>query len=150
MLVDHRRVLIVDDDTDVRHILATALRQKSLTIDEASDGREGLRLLHENTYAVVLLDLMMPVVDGLTVLSAIKTDLPNPPVVLVVTGASREMIERVDTDRVHGIVRKPFDPLEVAQIVAACAEVRSRGPFETMAIATMISGGALINWLRNW
>jgi CheY-like chemotaxis protein len=148
MLVDHRRVLIVDDDTDVRHILATALRQKSLTIDEAVDGRQALALLHENSYSVVLLDLMMPVVDGLTVLEAIKTDLPNPPIVLVVTGASREMIERVDTDRVHGIVRKPFDPLEVAAIVAACAEVRSRGPFETMAIATVISGGALIHWLR--
>ena len=148
MLVDHRRVLIVDDDTDVRHILATALRQKSLTIDEAIDGRQALSLLHENSYAVVLLDLMMPVVDGLTVLNAIKTDLPNPPIVLVVTGASREMIERIDTERVHGVVRKPFDPLEVASIVAACAEVRSRGPFETMAIATVISGGALINWLR--
>lgn len=150
MLVDHRRVLIVDDDTDVRHILASALRQRSLTIDEAADGRQALALLHENTYSVVLLDLMMPVVNGLTVLDAIKSDLPNPPIVLVVTGASREMIERVDTDRVHGIVRKPFDPLEVASIVAACAEVRSRGPFETMAIASVISGGALINWLRNW
>ncbi len=150
MLVDHRRVLIVDDDTDVRHILATALRQKSLTIDEAVDGRQALELLRENTYSVVLLDLMMPVVDGLTVLNAIKTDLPNPPIVLVVTGASREMIERIDTERVHGVVRKPFDPLEVASIVAACAEVRSRGPFETMAIATVISSGALINWLRHW
>ncbi len=150
MLVDHRRVLIVDDDTDVRHILATALRQKSLTIDEAVDGRQALELLRENTYSVVLLDLMMPVVDGLTVLDAIKTDLPNPPIVLVVTGASREMIERIDTERVHGVVRKPFDPLEVASIVAACAEVRSRGPFETMAIATVISSGALINWLRHW
>ena len=148
MLVDHRRVLIVDDDTDVRHILAAALRQKSLTIDEAVDGRQALALLHENTYAVVLLDLMMPVIDGLTVLNAIKTDLPNPPIVLVITGASRDMIERIDSDRVHGVVRKPFDPLEVASIVAACAEVRSRGPFETMAIATVISGGALINWLR--
>jgi CheY-like chemotaxis protein len=144
----HRRVLIVDDDSEVRKILATALRQKTLSLDEATNGREAIALLRENAYAVVLLDLMMPHVDGFAVLDAIHTDLPNPPVVLVVTGASRELIEKLDTERIHGVVRKPFDPLEVAAIVAACADVRGRGQFETMAMATMISGGAIIGWLR--
>lgn len=144
----HRRVLIVDDDPDVRAILTTALRQKALHVEHATDGREAMAMLRENAYAVVLLDLMMPHVDGLGVLDAIKTDLPNPPVVLVVTGASRQLIEQVDTQRVHGIVRKPFDPLEVAEIVASCADVRGRGTFETMAVATMVSGGAWIAWLR--
>ena len=144
----HRRVLIVDDDENVRAILATALRQKALHVEQASDGREAIELLRENSYAVVLLDLMMPHIDGLGVLDAIQSDLPHPPVVLVVTGASRQLIEQVDTQRIHGIVRKPFDPLEVASIVAACADVRARGAFETMAMATMVSGGALITWLR--
>lgn len=145
---DGQRVLIVDDDSDVRSILATALRQKALNIDEASNGREAIDMLHETAYAVVLLDLMMPHVDGFGVLDAIKTDLPDPPVVLIITGASRELIERLDTQRIHGVVRKPFDPVEVAAIVASVAEVRSRSSFETMALATVISGGALITWLR--
>ena len=143
-----QRVLIVDDDPNVRNILATALRQKALSIDEAENGRDAIEKLHENTYAVVLLDLMMPHVDGFAVLDAIKTDIPNPPVVLVVTGASRELIERLDTQRIHGVVRKPFDPVEVAAVVGAIAEVRGRSSFETMAIATVMSGGALITWLR--
>jgi CheY-like chemotaxis protein len=146
----HRRVLIVDDDADIRLLLATALRQKALVTEEATDGREAIELLRQNAYAVVLLDLMMPVVDGLSVLDAIKADLPNPPVVLVVTGASRSLIEQVDTSRIHGVIRKPFDPIEVAAIVASCADVRGRAGFETMAMATMISGGALITWLRGW
>ena len=146
----HRRVLIVDDDSDIRQLLSTALRQKALSIDEATDGREAIELLRENAYAVVLLDLMMPHVDGLSVLDAIRDDLPSPPVVLVVTGASRSLVEQVDTNRIHGVIRKPFDPLEVASIVASCADVRGRGGFETMAMATMISGGALITWLRGW
>lgn len=146
MWSDPRRILIVDDDAEVRKILATALRLKPLTLDEASNGREAIELLRENQYAVVLLDLMMPHVDGFSVLSAIGADLPNPPVVLVITGASREAIERVDTERIHGVIRKPFDPLEVASIVAACAEARNRGGFETMAVA-MMSSGALIHWL---
>jgi two-component system chemotaxis response regulator CheY len=144
----HRRVLIVDDDSTVRGILATALRQKALNVEEACDGHEAITMLHANAYAVVLLDLMMPHVDGLAVLEAIKTDLPHPPVVLVVSGASRQLIEQVDTHRIHGIVRKPFDPLEVASIVASCADVHGRGAFETMAVATMVSGGAWIAWLR--
>jgi CheY-like chemotaxis protein len=146
----HRRVLIVDDDPDIRLLLATALRQKALIIEEATDGREAIERLKQNAYSVVLLDLMMPHVDGLSVLDAIKTDLPNPPVVLVVTGASRSLIEQVDTARIHGVIRKPFDPIEVAAIVAACADVRGRGGFETMAVATMLSSGALITWLRGW
>ena len=142
-----QRVLIVDDDPQVRNILATALRQKALTIDEAVNGRQAIDMLHENVYAVVLLDLMMPQVDGFGVLDAIKADLPHPPVVLIVTGASRELIERLDTQRIHGVVRKPFDPVEVAGIVAEIADVRSRSSFETMALATVMSGGALITWL---
>ena len=143
-----QRVLIVDDDPEVRRILATALRQKALAIDEAATGREAIEMLRENAYSVLLLDLMMPHVDGFGVLDAIRADLSNPPVVLVVTGASRELIERLDTQRIHGVVRKPFDPVEVAGIVAAVAEVRGRSSFETMAMATMMSGGALITWLR--
>src|SRR5688572_3285532 len=114
-----QRVLIVDDDPNVRNILATALRQKALGIDEAANGREAIEMLRENAYAVVLLDLMMPHVDGFAVLDAIKTDTANPPVVLVITGASRELIERLDTQRIHGVVRKPFDPVEVASVVGA-------------------------------
>ena len=146
----HRRVLLVDDDSDIRLLLATALREKDLHIDEATNGREAIALLRENAYAVVLLDLMMPVVNGLAVLDAIREDLPNPPVVMIVTGASRSLIEQVDTARIHGVIRKPFDPVDVAEIVASCADVRGRGGFETMAMATMISGGALITWLRGW
>lgn len=144
----HSRVLIVDDDANVRTILATALGLKALSVDQATNGREAIEMLREHTYTAVLLDLMMPHVDGFGVLDAIKTDLPDPPVVLIVTGASRELIERLDTQRIHGVVRKPFDPVEVASIVAAIADVRGRSSFETMAMATVMSGGALITWLR--
>ena len=149
MSSDHlRRVLIVDDDADVRSLLVVALSQKALATDCASNGREAIERLRERDYAVILLDLMMPGVDGFGVLEAIRNEIPNPPVVLVITGASREMLERVDRNRIHGIVRKPFDPLEVAAIVAACADVRGSRSFDTMTLATMVSGGALIGWLR--
>jgi CheY-like chemotaxis protein len=144
----HRQVLIVDDDPTVRDILATALRQRSLLIDEAPDGAEAIRLLAENTYSVVLLDILMPNVDGFDVLGAIDPASAHAPVVLVVSGAERPVLERLDTSRIHGVVRKPFDPQEVASVVAACAEIRGRSAFETMAYATMLAGAPLIALLK--
>jgi CheY-like chemotaxis protein len=143
-----RQVLIVDDDPNIRDILATALRQKSLLIHEAADGAEAIRLLSENAYSVVLLDILMPGVDGFRVLEAIDTTSVHAPVVLVVTGAERAVLEKLDTTRIHGVVRKPFEPQEVANVVAACAEIRGRSPFETMAFATMLSGAPLIALLK--
>src|SRR5688500_11387639 len=118
-----RQVLIVDDDPTIREILATALRQKSLLIDEASDGAEALRLLGENVCSVVLLDILMPGVNGCGVVEAIDTTAVNAPVVLVVSGAGRAILEKLDTSRIHGVVRKPFDPQEIATVVAACADI---------------------------
>lgn len=137
-------VLVVDDDPGIRAILALALRQKGLAPDEAADGRSALELLREHRYAVVLLDLMMPGVDGFGVLNALQTPGTLPPVVIVMTGAGQAVADRVDRQVIHGLVAKPFDPLEVATIVAACVEIRARGPLKTMALATLFSSQAFL------
>ena len=136
-----RRVLVVDDNPEIREILLTALRRRSLVVDQARDGVEAISLLREHKYAVVLLDLLMPNVDGFGVLDAIDHE-PHPPVVLVVTAADASAIKRAESRRIHGIVRKPFDPAEIAQIVADCAELRGPSALETMVLATM--GASLI------
>ena len=146
MIEQQQRVLVCDDDPEIRRILVLALARKALHIDEASDGRIALQMLRDNRYAVVLVDLMMPGVDGFAVLDSLRQD-PNPPVVLVVSGAGRQMLDRVDTSRIHGVVKKPFDPIELAEVVAACAEIRGRSPFETMAVA-MVAGAPLIALLK--
>jgi len=143
----HRRILVVDDDPEIRRILVTALRLRSLQIDEATDGASALELLRQNRYAVVLLDIMMPGVDGFSVLESLGQE-SDPPVVLVVSGAGKQVLDRVDTSKIHGIVKKPFDPLEIAEVVSACAEIRGRSSFETMAYATLLGGSSLIALLK--
>lgn len=128
-------------------MLAGALRQRSLVIDEAADGAAAIALLNENRYAVVLLDLLMPNVDGFGVLDSMKDDV-NPPIVLVISGADRRVIDQVDSGRIHGIIRKPFDPIEIADVVGACAEIRERSAFETMAVATVMAGAPFIALLK--
>jgi CheY-like chemotaxis protein len=144
----HKRVLIVDDDPDVRKLITSALTPHGLIVDSAGDGEEALGYLRENAYAVILLDLLMPKLDGFGVLAAMKTDgMQSPPVVLVVTGADRTVVERLDAERIHGIVRKPFDAEDLAMLIVACSEIKGRGSFGTMAIATLVSGAPFLAWL---
>jgi len=146
-----KRVLIVDDDPVIRQLLVHVLEGRGLTVDQASDGREALDLVGKHPYAVILLDLLMPVMDGYEVLNALERTPRNaPPVVLVITGAGRGQMRTLDAQRIHGIVRKPFDPEELASIVVACAEIRGRNQFGTMAIATMIAGSPLLALLNRF
>lgn len=146
-----KRVLVVDDDAVARERLVPVLRQQSLIVDEARDGREALALIKEHQYAVILLDLLMPVLNGFAVLDGLaRAELTSPPVVLVITGADRSDIGRLDPRLVHGIMKKPFDAEELASIVVACAEIRGRNTFGAMAIATMIAGSPLLAWLNRF
>ena len=140
------RVLVIDDDAETRKILTTALTRRPLKVDVAAGGVEAIDLLRLHAYGVVLLDLMMPDVDGFGVLDALAVaQAEYKPVVLVLTGASRAEIEKLDPQQIHGILRKPFDPLEVAAMVSACAEIRSRASFEKLAVAAMLGTAPLIS-----
>lgn len=92
----HRRVLIVDDDPDIRNLLVAVLRRKSLVADVATNGDEAIDLLRQHAYGVVLLDLFMPVTDGFAVLDAIEREAWQP-VVLVISGADRSTLEKLNT-----------------------------------------------------
>ena len=146
--MDHRRVLVVDDDESIRGMLASVFRRKSLTVDVASGGEAAMLLLREHSYAVVLLDLLMPDLDGFAVLDAMKTEPIAPPVVLVITGADKVIVDRLDAQRIHGVIRKPFDPEEIGAVVEACTDIRARNALDTMMIATMASAN-LLAWLSS-
>ena len=149
MPMSSKRVLIVDDDATIREMLVSVLRRRDLTVDVAGDGKEALDLLREHRYSVVLLDLLMPNVDGFGVIDNLDSAISTP-VVLVITGADRALIRKLDPQRIHGVVNKPFDAEDLATLVVACAEIKSRSPFEAMAISAMIAGGPFLAWLNKW
>ncbi|HJT18117.1 MAG TPA: response regulator [Thermoanaerobaculia bacterium] len=144
-----KRVLVVDDDATIRELLTSVVRRRGLIVDEAADGAEALDLLRQNIYSVVLLDLLMPNTDGFAVLRELDAALA-PPVVLVITGADRSLVKQLDPQRIHGVVRKPFDADDLANLVVACAEIKSRRGFETMAISAIMAGGPLLAWLNRF
>ena len=149
MTVLQKRVLVVDDDPEIRGMLTAVLLRHGLIVDSAAEGAEAFGLLQENHYAVVLVDLLMPGIDGFALLERISgREAIATPIVLVITAADRAAIERLDAQHIHGIVRKPFDPEEIARLVVACAEIKIRSSFGPMAIATMIAGGPLLALLN--
>ena len=128
-------------------MLTFLLRQRGLLVDAAGGGREAIDLLTENMYSVILLDLLMPQPDGFAVLDTLGSgSVQTPPVVLVLSGADRAITDQLDSQRIHGIVRKPFDQEELASLVVACAEIRSRGSFGMMAVA-VISGARFLDFI---
>jgi len=68
------RLLIVEDSSVLRESLAEGLRAVGYAVDEAADGREGLWLAQSNPYDVIVLDLMLPGLDGLSVLQSLRVD----------------------------------------------------------------------------
>src|SRR4051812_24094368 len=106
------RVLLIDDDTRLYELLASYLDQNGFAVTTAADGRKGLAALEGGTFDVVLLDVMMPGMDGIEVCKRIRGKSNIPIVMLTAKGD--------ETDRVVGLelgaddyVAKPFSPREL-------------------------------------
>ena len=115
------RVLVADDDPSIRQLVGTIVRREKLQFDQAADGAEAIQLLKRNRYAVLLVDLMMPRVDGFGVIQhLLENPPPYKPVVLVVTAYADQKFKEVDADIVAGVIRKPFEVADLGDIVKRC------------------------------
>ncbi|HKO54825.1 MAG TPA: response regulator [Thermoanaerobaculia bacterium] len=128
-LRESKVVLITDDDAGIRQLLCRALEHHELSCDTATDGSQALEYLQARDYAVLLLDLMMPKVDGFSVLTAMSSwqkQLDTGPVVLVMTAFDGHLDLPVLDESVHALIRKPFDLPELAELVLGCVTLRRR------------------------
>jgi DNA-binding response OmpR family regulator len=92
-----KRILIVDDQEAVLLFLQDRLEQLGFVVSSASNGKEGMRLLQECSFAGVLLDLEMPVMDGLTMLSQLRKQTNDVPVIVMSADPTRTtMIKAIE------------------------------------------------------
>jgi CheY-like chemotaxis protein len=117
------RVLIVDDDPGVRGLLSTLLDREGHTAEFAEDGVAAVEKLRRNSYAVVLLDLMLPAVNGFEIIRLLKSDRPDQlKRIIVMTAAANRTLEHFDDEReIFSLVRKPFDIGDLTRKVRDCA-----------------------------
>jgi DNA-binding response OmpR family regulator len=121
------RVLVIDDDDDIRTLVAELLQRAGLEVDQANDGRTGLRAFHQSPPDLVVLDVSMPDMDGWQTLERIR-DLSDVPVMMVTArGAELERVRGLQAGADDYMV-KPFGRQElVARVQALLRRARPTG-----------------------
>jgi DNA-binding response OmpR family regulator len=113
-------ILIVDDDADIRLLLRLELSAEDHQISEAVNGEEGLRAIADERPDLVLLDIMMPVLDGWGVLE--RVDPAAAPPIVVITALASDGDRHIGELLEHGaldVITKPFDPGWLVRLVNA-------------------------------
>ncbi|MEO5965719.1 MAG: response regulator transcription factor, partial [Candidatus Limnocylindrales bacterium] len=113
------RILLVEDDPSIREVTALGLRAAGFTVTSAADGAEGLERWRDDRPDLVLLDVMLPRLDGLEVLRAIRREATTPVVILTARADTIDVVVGLESGA-DDYLRKPFEmPELVARLRAA-------------------------------
>lgn len=118
-----RSILLVDDEDAVRESLGSWLREDGYPVDTAPDGQTALDKLSQHAYAILLVDLKMPGMDGLQVLVEAKKRQPELVVILMTAYATVDTAVQAMKHGAHDYLVKPFEPEELSQMVGRLTKV---------------------------
>lgn len=117
-----KKILIIEDDSFLRELLTRKLTEEDYEVIQAVDGEEGLKKIKEKSVALVLLDLILPGIQGYEVLSKIKKDSATStiPVVIISNLGQKEEIERgLELGAVDFLIKAHFTPDDIINKVKA-------------------------------
>lgn len=140
-----KRILVVEDDPDISHLLEIHLKDNAFEVDVVSNGIDGLELARTQSYQLIVLDLMLPGLDGLEVCRHLRNQAVTVPI-LMLTARSSEI------DRVLGLelgaddyLTKPFSIMELqARIKAILRRVDISNQHQPANLADKIEAGKLL------
>lgn len=119
---ENHRALIVEDDPAIRKLVEKLLLRRGIAVETAHDGRQAIEKIRNGNYSVLVLDLMIPEMNGFEVIDFVKKngiDLP----IAVVSAVSHQALTKLDLDVVKLVISKPFDVDEFTKaIVKLCCE----------------------------
>lgn len=117
--MSEKRILVVDDDDAIRALLLTIFRRRGFKVDTAKTGVDAMNHCAQCHYAVMLLDLMMPRMNGYEVLDEMaKLPRERRPLIIVLTAGTEP--RNLPADLIAGTVRKPFDIELLVDTISAC------------------------------
>jgi CheY-like chemotaxis protein len=102
------KILVIDDEQGIRELLDTLLRRKGYDVILAANGQKGLEIFRRERPDVIVLDLKMPGMDGLTVLREVRSLIPNQPVVILTGAGTPETEQQARALGVTEYVEKEF------------------------------------------
>lgn len=117
-----KKILVVDDDDAIRSMVERVLRRERFEVETARDGHEAIEKLSRNDYGTVLLDLMMPRVDGLGVIRFLEEQkLPTfEQKVIVMTANLPVATEAAKAKPTFAVMSKPFELRQLIENVKSC------------------------------
>ena len=120
-------ILVVEDDVAIRRLVKMVLSRKGYRVEEAADGVEAVLKLGLREYGAIILDLMMPNLDGFAFMNTLSEHQPSRLQNIIVTSAASPNVIR---DRIRGtpfyLLPKPFDIHDLVERVRACISAQSR------------------------
>jgi CheY-like chemotaxis protein len=121
------RILVVDDEDNLRDVLVEVLNRDGHDVDSASDGMDGLRRVEESRYDLVITDLRMPGIEGPELYGALRRRYPDDPprVIFMSANTGIEEYARFLADTGEPALEKPFNLADMRQVVL---QVLSRKP----------------------
>jgi CheY-like chemotaxis protein len=123
------RIVVVDDEPSVRMICRFNLLAAGMEVREAANGREALAVIHDDVPDLVLLDVMMPELDGWELARELQRDprTRDLPIVFLTARAERADRQQAADLGAVGYVIKPFDPIELAETIDLILERLAQG-----------------------
>ena len=126
--MSNARILVVDDDQVIQQLLKVNLELEGYAVEVASDGEEALVLFDRFRPDLVLLDIMMPKLDGWEVARRLAKTTGGPvPIVLLSALAQESDVQKGNDLGVAAYVTKPFDPIQLLHLVAGIIAQQDRG-----------------------
>lgn len=137
-----KSILVVDDEEKIRTVINIYLKKEGYTVKEAKDGKEALEALQFNEFSLIILDVMMPEVDGWTVCREIRKSSSVPVIMLTARSAEYDKLFGFDLG-VDDYITKPFSPKEMVARIQAI--LRRSQTIESAKTNELLLGNIKIN-----
>ena len=114
-------VLIVDDEVNIRRVLAAMLKREGYEVTTAADGEQALAVLHKTPVHVVVTDLVMPRLGGMELLRRVAADFPDVPVIVITAHGSVDSAVAALKAGAFDYITKPFEQDDLKKVIAKAA-----------------------------
>ena len=108
-----QRILVIDDEENIRYMLQLTLEDEGYEVEQAADGEEGIRKIHQGSFDFIICDIKMPKVSGLDVLASVIESSPNVPVIMISAFGTMDTAIQAMKQGAYDYVMKPFKHDEI-------------------------------------